>query len=48
MKMEIIDFAWKREIIDYVVEQIIDFIVKRSKHETLIFTNSLPSGWICD
>jgi hypothetical protein len=30
MKMEIIDFVWKREIIDYVLEQIIDLIAKRS------------------
>jgi hypothetical protein len=27
---EITNFAWKREIIEYIVEQIIDFIVNRS------------------
>jgi hypothetical protein len=29
MKMESIDFDWRRKIIDYVLEQIIDFIVKK-------------------
>jgi hypothetical protein len=28
MKMEIIDFTWKREIIDYVVEKIIGLLSK--------------------
>jgi hypothetical protein len=36
MKMEIIDFAWKRETINYVLEQIIDFIIKRSTLDTNI------------
>jgi hypothetical protein len=48
MKMEIIDFTMKMEIIDYILEEIIDFIVKMRKHHIFKFANLLPSGGICD
>jgi hypothetical protein len=44
--MENKDFAWRREIIDYILKQIIDFIVKKYQRGTIIFINSLPSGGI--